>query len=270
MSSLIGKVAVISGGGSGIGKSTALLMAKHGASVVVADIRSDAAQSVADEIRASGGTASAFKCDVGEAAEIAALVNHARTSYGRLDILHNNAALLDPAVMERDQTVLTIEADDWDQVMSVNVRSVLLGCKYAIPLMVESGGGSIINTSSTYGMGAYINLPAYGTSKAAINHLTRYVAAAFGRQGIRCNAVAPSIVATPNVLNYFPEELLQSNKDGSSMGVLVTPEDIAEAVLFLASDAARHISGQILAVDAGSTAMLSTTAAGRLFFENIK
>ncbi|RYM01561.1 SDR family oxidoreductase [Sphingobium indicum] len=269
MSDFAGKTAIVTGGGSGIGRATAQLLAQRGARLVVADIREDAARAVADEIRSAGGVAEPFHCDVEKEGDIIAMVAHAVATFGGLHILHNNAALVDLEVNIQDQNVLTIDASLWDRIMAINVRSVMLGCKHAIPEMIRVGGGAIVNTSSTYGVAAYANLCAYGTSKAALIQLTRYVAVAFGRQGIRCNAVAPSLVATPGVLELFPQELLDANRNGAAMDLLVTPTDIAEAVAFLASDAARHITGHLLPVDAGTLAHLSTAPAGRAYDEKM-
>lgn len=256
MSTLAGKVALVTGAGSGIGQATAKLMAARGASVMVTDLKSDTAAATVEAIHQAGGTADSVVCDIANEESIREAIARAVTRFGGLDILHNNAALQDPAVLAQDADIATMSAAIWDRVMLTNVRGTMLGCKHAIPELLKRGGGSIINTSSTYGLAAFISLPAYSASKAAINSLTQHVATAYGKRGIRCNAVAPALVMTPLTETFIPRPLIEINVDGASTPFLGGPLDVAHAVAFLASDEARFITGVALAVDGGQSARI--------------
>ena len=266
MTSLTGRTAMVTGAGSGIGRATAQLLARRGANVMVADINRDAAAAVVAEIAAAGGTADAAFIDICSEAAIAAAVAATVARFGRLDILHNNAAYAPQEVIAADTDILSIPIEVWDAVMTGTLRGTMLCCRHGIRAMLKTGGGSIVNTSSMYGVGAFNLMPAYGVSKAGINLLTQQVATAFGRQGIRCNAVAPSMVRTPMLEGAIPEELIRINEDSTLTGSLPSPDQIATVVAFLASDDASHMTGQILHVDAGTTAHLPTYDAARRFF----
>lgn len=266
MSSLAGKVALVTGAGSGIGQATSRLLAERGASVLVTDINAETAAATMRSIIDAGGTAEAFRCDISREDSIREAVAYAVSRFGGLDILHNNAALQDPAVLAKDGDIATMDTDIWDRVMLTNLRGTMLGCKHAIPELLKRGGGSIINTSSTYGLAAFISLPAYSASKAAINSLTQHVATAYGKRGIRCNAVAPALVMTPLTESFIPRPLIEINVDGATTPFLGGPLDVAQAVAFLASDEARFINGHILPVDGGTLATQPTVPAARRFF----
>jgi NAD(P)-dependent dehydrogenase (short-subunit alcohol dehydrogenase family) len=257
---LSGKVAIVTAAGSGIGQASARRLAAEGASVMVTDIRMAGAEATVDLTREAGGVADAMVVDVESEAAIRSMVDETIARFGRLDILHNNAALLDPELSPLDISVLTIPADVWDRVMAVNVRSVMLGCKYAIPEMLKGGGGSIINTGSTMGMNGDAWHVSYGTSKAAVIQLTKDVATHFGKQRIRCNVIAPALVMSPFVETMMPPELRAIHEEGCLTPYLGIPEDIAAAVAFLASDEARYITGHCLPVDGGTMAHLPTSA----------
>lgn len=227
---------------------------------MVTDIRIAGAEETVGLIREDGGIADAMAVDVEIEAAISFMVDQTIMRFGRLDILHNNAALLDPHLSPMDVSVLTIPAEVWDRVMAVNVRSVMLGCKYAIPGMLKGGGGSIINTSSTMGMTGDAWHVSYGTSKAAVIQLTKDVATHFGKQRIRCNAVAPGLVLSPFVEAKMPPELRAIHEEGCLTPYLGVPDDVAAAVAFLASDEARYITGHCLPVDGGTMAHLPTSA----------
>jgi len=266
MGNLAGKVALVTGAGSGIGRATAELMASRGASVMVTDLRAETAAATVEEIRKAGGVAESCVCDIHSEDSIKAAIAEAVARLGGLDILHNNAAVMDPAVLGKDAEITAMDADIWDRTMEVNVRGPMLCCKHAIPEMLKRGGGSIINTSSSYGLAAFISLPAYSASKAAINSLTQHVATVYGKQGIRCIAVAPALVLTPATYSVIPAPLIEINVEGASTPFLGGPMDIAQAVAFFASDDARFISGHILPVDGGTLAMQPTVPAARRFF----
>ena len=264
---LEGKVAIVTGGGSGIGRATAAIMARRGATVVIADINEQAASQAADEIAASGGRAEAGVLDICSEEQIRAAVEGAVARHGKLDIMHNNAAYAPPDVLAADTDILSIPTEVWDRVMLGTLRGTMLGCRYAVKAMMANGGGSIINTSSMYGMSAFYKMPAYSVSKAGINLLTQQVATSYGRQGVRCNAVAPSMIHTPMLAQAIPQAFIDMNIEATLTGFLGEPEDVGQAVAWLASDDARYITGQIICVDGGSTAHLATYADARRFFD---
>ena len=266
---LKGKVAIVTGGGSGIGRASCLKLAREGARVAVTDLRLEGAEGVAGEIRSAGGEALALACDIGVEDSIAGMVDQVAAQWGRLDILHNNAALLTADSASGDTDILNIATALWDQTMQVTLRGTMLGCRYGVKQMLKNGGGSIVNTSSSYGVQPFVRMPAYGVAKAAINMLTQYVATSYGRQNVRCNAVAPSMIYTPALASLIPEQLIDLNKDSALTPFLGEPEDVANVVAFLASDEARYLTGQIVHADGGSTVPLPTFSDARRFFGDV-
>ncbi len=251
MGKLTGKTAVITGAASGIGLATAKTLALHGANVVIADINFDGAEQVAKDIVTNGGHAVAIAVDVAVEDAVVAMIAAALDNFSGLDILHNNAALVTPEVMARDTDIVNMDVDIWDQTMAVNLKGIMLGCKHAIPHMLEQGSGSIINMSSASGIGGDIARAAYGTSKAGVNGLTQYVATMYGKQGIRCNAIAPGAIETPALINNISVEQRLAYTAHHLTPRLGLPEDIANTVAFLASDDSTFITGQIISVDGG-------------------
>jgi NAD(P)-dependent dehydrogenase (short-subunit alcohol dehydrogenase family) len=250
-----GKVAIVTGGGSGIGLATALLLAAEGAKVTVADISPDAAASVADSAREAGGIARAHVLDVADADAVAAMVADTVAEFGGLDILHNNAAALDQNRL--DQDVATMDLATWERVLAVNLTGPMLGCRFAVPRMLERGGGAIVNTASAAAFYGSRSLLAYGTSKAGVVALTRYVATAYADRGIRCNAVAPGVVVASEAQDALGGPMgdrLRRYTVNHPIGRLGYPEEVAEAVAYLASDAAAFVTGAILRIDGGLTA----------------
>lgn len=245
------RVAIVTGAASGIGRATSFALAESGASVLVADLDGDAAAATAAEIVERGFRASGFAVDVGNEAMIEAMVEAAVSMFGGLDILHNNAADSDPALQSRDLGITELETEVWDRTMRVNLRGPMLGCKHAIPRMIERGGGSIINTSSASGLTGDAARAAYGASKAGLQSLTQSVATQYGKQGIRCNAIAPGVISTPALEANVSPEQVAVYLDNTLTPRLGVPEDIAAAVVFLAGDSAAFITGQILSVDGG-------------------
>ncbi|SFR90287.1 SDR family NAD(P)-dependent oxidoreductase [Sphingomonas jatrophae] len=248
---LEGKVAIVTGAGSGIGRATALLLARAGAAVTVADLDGARAGGVAGEIEAAGGAALGIACDVAREEDVQAMVAATVARFGGLDILHNNAAASSPTLMARDRDIVSMDVAVWDEAFAVNLRGPMLGCKHAIPHMLARGGGAIVNTSSASGLVGDLSRPAYGASKGGLNALTLYVATLHGKQGIRCNAIAPGVMETPALTaNVSPQQIdiYRRNHLTPRLGL---PEDVAATVLFLVSPAAAFITGQIVSVDGG-------------------
>jgi NAD(P)-dependent dehydrogenase (short-subunit alcohol dehydrogenase family) len=257
---LDGKVAIVTGAASGIGERTARTLAARGAAVVVADIDERGAKEVAESISAGGRTASWFAVDVSVEDQVAALVQHAADRFGGLDVMHNNAADTRAEVIGQDGTVDTMDVGVWDQTMAVNLRGTMLGCKHAIPRLLERGGGVIVNTSSNSGLSGDLSRTAYGASKAGINALTMYVATQYGMRGIRCNAVSPGLVMTPAAERNLTGEAREIFRLNHLTPRFAAPDDIARVVAFLASDDASFINGQVLCVDGGMLAHTPTYA----------
>jgi NAD(P)-dependent dehydrogenase (short-subunit alcohol dehydrogenase family) len=249
-----GKVAIVTGGGGGIGGATARTLAREGASVAVVDIDHGRAAAVVGDIEAAGGTALAVRADLSEEREVVAAIEATVGRFEGLDILHNNAALTESQFLSRDTRVTDMALDVWEQTLAVNLRSQMLTCKHAIPHMAREGGGSIINMSSGASLKGDRTRTAYGVSKAGVNTLTMYVASSYGKQGIRVNTIVPGLIITDAVRAHLTESLLE----GLGKAILVPrpgePEDIANLVLFLASDESRYITGQMIAIDGGMSA----------------
>ena len=256
--SLVGKVAVVTGAASGIGAATAAELAERGMAVLVADINGDTAAIQADNINTSGGQAVSASVDVSGEADVAQMLDLAVRSFGRLDLLHNNAAATQHSVADADIVAMDVEV--WDHTMAVNLRGAMLGCKHAIPHMLRNGGGVIVNTSSGAGTLAEPVRVAYGASKAALNSLTRSVAVQYGKQNIRCVSIAPGITMATEVQDLIGEtQWLQMMGRHHLTPYLGTPRDIARLVAYLASDSARFITGCVIPIDGGVTAPVPYT-----------
>ncbi len=251
MGELAGKVAFVTGGGSGVGEATSRAFAAAGAQVVVAAQHEANAKVVADSIGESGGEALAVGFDTSDEAQVAEAFEAAVRRFGGIDILHNNAAITSPAFLMRDGMIHELDVDLWDQTMAVNLRGYMLCTKYSLPHMLGRGGGVVINTASGAGMQAEVMRSSYGTSKAAVIGFTRNVATQYGKQGIRCVAVVPGLIMTPTVIANMPPPMIAMMKRHHLTPELPTPEDIANAVLFLASDRANFITGIAVPVDGG-------------------
>ncbi len=251
-----GKVALITGSASGIGKATAELFAAEGASVVIADIDETGAESVAEGIRASGGRAIAQATNIASEDEIEAMIAAAVREFGRLDVLHNNAALTAPHEHAQDADLLTMSVEYWDRSFSVNLRGAMLASKHALPVMIEGGGGAIVNTSTNQSLAGDLSQFAYSAAKAGINALTRSIATAYGRQGIRCNTVAPGFIATDATRKAVSPEMESAIVAHNLVPRAGRAEDLAHAVLYLASDEASFVTGQLISVDGGQLSHL--------------
>jgi NAD(P)-dependent dehydrogenase (short-subunit alcohol dehydrogenase family) len=248
MGQLDGKVVLLSGGASGIGRATALRLAAEGAAVAVGDVAMEAAESVAHEVGAAGGRALAARCDVRDEESIQEFVHLAAAQFGGIDGLDHNAAWSHPRL---DTDAGDVDLGVWARVLDTNTRGALLLARHAIPLMIERGGGSIVTISSGTSTIGESTRVAYGVSKAAINQLTRHLATRYGRDGIRANAVAPGFILTDTALANVPAETRARLADANPTRRLGQPEDIANVVAFLLSDAASYVNGQVLHVDGG-------------------
>lgn len=257
---LADRVAIVTGSASGIGRGTAHFLGREGAAVAIADLDETGAEAVAEEIREAGLEALAIEVDVAHEESIVRMIARTVEAFGRLDILHNNAAALGETAPGVDVDLLTLDTKVWDAAMTVNLRGVMLGCKHAIPAMLGHGGGSIINTSSGASEAGHVAGAAYATSKAGVNALTQQVATQFGKRGIRCNAVLPGLIMTPAVSKSMDQKMIDMILDHHLTTHPGRPEDIAAMVAFLASDDARYITGQLIRVDGGIGAHLPTYA----------
>jgi NAD(P)-dependent dehydrogenase (short-subunit alcohol dehydrogenase family) len=245
---LEGKVALLSGGASDIGRATARRLAAEGALVLVGDVHLDAAGEVAQDIIGRGGQAIAAFCDVRHEESIETFVGLAVKEFGGVDVLDHNAAWSHPRL---DTDAVGVDLHVWDRVLETNTRGALLLARHAIPEMITRGGGSIVNISSgTADIGESTRV-AYGVSKAAINQLTRHLASRYGRDGIRTNAIAPGFILTETAAANVPSDIQNRLAEANPTRRLGTPDDIANVVVFLASAAASYINGQVIHVDGG-------------------
>lgn len=253
MGTLEGKGALITGAASGIGRATALLFAREGAAVAIADIDREGGESVVETIAGQGGSAVFIPCDVSVAEDCNRAVERTVQEFGRLDILFNNAGII------RRATVPDTTEEEWDRAMAVNSKSVFLMCRYAIPVMARAGGGVIINTASGWGLVGGRRAASYCASKGAVVQLTRAMALDHGEQNIRVNCICPGDTDTPMLqeearqLELPPVEFVAGAADRPLKRV-GSPEDIARAVLYLASDASSFVTGTTLVVDGGGLA----------------
>jgi NAD(P)-dependent dehydrogenase (short-subunit alcohol dehydrogenase family) len=251
MGSLQDRVAVVTGAASGLGFATATRMAAEGARVVIADIDHARAASAATTI---GAAAIAIDVDVSDEASVRTMVASIVEHLGRIDIVHNNAAALGLDVLGRDGDVIDMDVDVWDRTMAVNLRGAMLVCKHTIPVMLAGGGGAIVNTSSLSGLLGEDNHLAYACSKAALLAFTRHVANMHGARGIRCNAVAPGLMLTDLAMERLSARQLKGFRAERLLDDAARPEDVANLVVFLASDLASCITGQTYVIDAGTMA----------------
>jgi NAD(P)-dependent dehydrogenase (short-subunit alcohol dehydrogenase family) len=247
-SRLAGKVVLVSGGASDIGRATAHRLAAEGAHVVVGDVAHGGAEDVADEVRGAGGSAVGLACDVRSEDSVAAFVAHAVDEFGRIDAVDHNAAWSHPRL---DTDAVGVDLGIWDRALAITTRGALLLSRHSIPHMAELGGGSIVAISSGTSTIGESTRVAYGVSKAALNQLVRHLAVRYGRDGIRANAIAPGFILTATATRMVPKEIVDRLADANPTRRLGRPEDIAAVVAFLCSDDAAYVNGQVLHVDGG-------------------
>jgi len=246
---LAGKHAVITGGGAGIGRESALLFAREGAAVAVADVNAQAAEETAGDILKAGGKAVAITVDVADPASVEAMIAGAEAGLGAVDILFNNAGVMlngDNGPEDTDQSV-------WDRTIAINLTGVFHCCRFGLPAILRAGGGAILNMSSLVAvMGAAVPQLAYTASKGGVLAMTREIAAQYGRRNIRCNALLPGPVATPLAAQLFDTpEKLERRRVHMPMGRFGKAGEVAEVALFLCSDAASYVTGSAYSVDGG-------------------
>ena len=245
------RVAIVTGAGAGVGRATAVRLGRDGVAVVAADLRYDAAEATARLVEAAGGVALAQHTDVADEAAVADTVAAALAAFGRLDYLHNNAAALGADVYGRDHEIHDLDLSVWNTTLGVNATGALLGIKHAVPAMRRAGGGSIVSTVSIAALHGGADHAAYGVSKAAIVALTQYAAAMYGKDRIRCNAVAPGLIMSATSLSALSEREFAKYAAERALPWASEPEDIAATVVWLLGDESRCITGQTIVVDSG-------------------
>jgi len=249
---LTDKVSIITGGGSGMGRTAALMFAAEGARIVVADFSEEGGEETVRLVREAGGEATYVRTDISSEADAKAMVDHAIATYGRLDTLYNNAGIMP----EEDHSVVDTPVEAWDRVMAVNVRGVFLGCKYAIPRMLDQGSGSVVNVASFVAiLGCSVPQDAYTASKGAVLALTRSLAVQFAGRGVRSNAISPGPIETPLLMDWLlkDEAAKQLRLARNPTGRFGKPEEIVHVAIYLASDESRWTNGAQLVVDGGIT-----------------
>jgi NAD(P)-dependent dehydrogenase (short-subunit alcohol dehydrogenase family) len=259
MGDLDEKVAIVTGAAGNIGAETCRSIAEAGARVVLADLAESRVQEVSNSLRNDGHDVQAYTIeDVSDETSVMGMVRYVVDTYGSIDVLDNNAAATRLAGFE-DPDVTTISQDLWDRTMAVNARGPMLLCKHVIPIMIESGGGSIVNISSALSLAGDLRYVAYSASKAAVNSLTRHVAARYSADGVRCNAIA--IGRVPGSVGGSNRALLEERVTQSLARRVGRPREIADVVTFLASPRSSYITGQVISVDGGYLAHVSDLTA---------
>lgn len=249
MARLKNKVAIVTGGGSGIGRSTCLLFAQEGANVVVADYVADGGSETVRQIKAAGGEASFVLTDVAKSADVQNMIATTVKTYGRVDVLFNNAGIEGPS-----SKIANYKEEDWDRVIAIDLTSVYLGMKYVIPEMLKQGGGVIISTASVAGIVGFPGSGAYAAAKAGVINMTRMVALEYADKNIRVNCICPGIIETPMVDRVVGNRSKDRVIKAEPIGRLGRPEDIANAALFLASDESSFATGAPFIIDGGYVA----------------
>lgn len=256
MMRLEGKVAVITGAASGQGHTAAHLFAGEGAKMVVSDVNGEGAEETANSIRASGGEAVAVATDVARESDVKAMIRIATDEFGRLDVLFNNAGVGYSASERMTMaSVVDTPEEDWDAILAINLKGVAMGCKHAIPVMEQQGGGAIVNNASINALVGLSGADAYTAAKGGVVALTRVLAVDWGPKNIRVNCICPGGVDTPMIAPAIADEQVATfMRESTPLGRLARPEETARVALFLASDEASYLNGAVIPVDGGWTA----------------
>lgn len=249
MISFVDRVAIVTGGSSGIGESTVRKFASMGASVIIADVDEVRGNAIASELAGAGAAVVFARTDILVESEIAALVETAVRSFGTVHIVVNSAGI--PRTIAPDAEVLEVTTDDWNTTLAGHLTASMLTARYALPHMIRAGGGSIVNVSSLSSLFATMNLSAYAAAKAGVNQLTKEIAATYGRDNVRCNVVIPGAVLTPRGRKTMGREMFQLFADETPLPRLAEADDLANAILFFASEMSSMITGQSIVVDGG-------------------
>jgi NAD(P)-dependent dehydrogenase (short-subunit alcohol dehydrogenase family) len=254
MGKLEKKVALITGGAQGIGRAAAFRFAGEGAAVVIVDINEASGNRTADEVRSSGGTCDFLHCDVSLANDVRTVVEETYRRHGALHVIYNNASVFLPGA---DGRITEVSEETWDRILAINLKSVYLFCRFGIPLVIRSGGGSIINTASSAGLVGIPDCDAYTATKGATIALTRSLAVEYRPQGVRVNCIAPAGISTPMMAqsnltddSFDEERFLGLRSPSRRYG---TPEEIAGIAAFLASDESSYVNGAVIVADGGTT-----------------
>lgn len=252
MPDMIGKVALVTGAGSGIGQATANAFAKYGAKVAVADVNKEGGAATVDAIAAAGGEAIFIEADVADESQVKQMVEQTVSAFGRLDYAHNNAGIDGEQAPLADQPT-----ENWNRVIAINLSGVFYGMKYEIPAMLEHGGGAIVNTASVAGLKGFGNIAPYVASKHGVAGLTKAAVADYGTAGIRFNALCPGVIATPMVAHFMEEnpDLIDAVIGNTPMARTGQPSEMAEVVVWLCSDEASYVNGHMFAADGGLMAI---------------
>jgi len=256
--SLKGKAAVVTGSASGIGRATATLLARRGASVVIADLDAEGAETVAATLRSEGLSSMAVEVDVTHEPSVEAMVARVCEEFGGVDILHNNAALM--SSHDRDDLIVDLNPEDFLRVLAVNLVGYMTCAKHVLPSLVSRGGGVIVNTASLAGSSSSLSRPMYGASKSGVIGLTRGIATQYGKSGVRCLSVSPGLILTELSSARIPRHTLDGARRHVLLDRLGQPSDVAQLVAFLVSDAGSFLTGIDIALDGGMSAHLATFA----------
>jgi NAD(P)-dependent dehydrogenase (short-subunit alcohol dehydrogenase family) len=263
MSLLTGRVALVTGAAGAIGAETVLALCEQGARVILTDVNAEGLHAVTERMKGQGHEVASKAGDLTSEEDIRAVVGFAAETFGGLDILDNNAGAT--GLAREDPGILDLSSELWDRIQAINSRGPMLFCKYALPLMLARRGGSIVNISSGQSLSGDIGNTAYACGKSALNALTRHLATAYGPQGIRVNAVAPGLIVEPGSERRLPKAILDLFIAHSLVPRLGVPRDIANMVVYLASDLAAFITGQVISVDGGILAHIPTVVEMRGF-----
>lgn len=247
MGRLTGKVAFITGAGSGIGRTAAILFAREGAEVVIADVNAETGQETADQAISAGGNAAAIHTDVSDPDSIATAIRETVRRHGKLDVLYNNAG----GANARDNNVIDVPLDEFWRAIKLDLYGTFLGCRFGIPEIIKAGGGSVINVVSIVALKGFPVSPSYAAAKGGIAALTRSLAVTYAAHRVRVNAVAPCITKTARVLRHLETLPAVDEMAGDHLLGLAEPMDISQGALYLASDDSRIMTGQILTLDSG-------------------